>query len=169
MNILTSVFDFYQEIDIKLYDKTNTGVLMGIVDSCCLGIHYKNTRSLDIGILLQYTFIRDIMVFLAEKLTSPHKEIFIPLTKAMKSYVWFEQAKLMHIQEGPDKVLVDICDVLGLRKEIRMLYHSIMQGIIVNKEYIHDSEMIMILFEISQKRAMRDFFMESNRIQEFFD
>ena len=29
--------------------------------------------------------------------------------------------------------------------------------------------MIMILFEISQKRAMRDFFMESQRIQDFFE
>ena len=124
MKILTNVFDFYQEI--KIYEKTPTDLLIRIVDASCLGIHYKDTRSLDLGILLQYTFIRDIMVYLAERVTSPHKEVFIPLVKAIKNYIWFEQAKLMHIQEGDDKVLVDIADVLGLRKEIRILYHSIM-------------------------------------------
>jgi hypothetical protein len=139
-------------------------LLIKIVDASCLGIHYKNTRSLDIGTLLQYTFIRDIMVDLAGRIESPKKEFVLPLVKAIKNYIWFEQAKLMHIQTGEDKVLVDIADVVGLRKEIRMLYHAIMQGMIVNREYYHDSEYIIILFEISQKRALRDFFMESEKI-----
>ena len=90
MNIVNWAFTFYQDLTLKDLSMIPTEQLIRIVQVSCLDIHPKNTRSLDIGSLLEFTFIRDIMIHLSERLEGPSKDIMVLLVNAIKSFIWLE-------------------------------------------------------------------------------
>ena len=167
MKILEWAFNIYQKMP-NWKKKLKNEELIRIVQASCFNIHHKNTRNIDLEKLIEFTFMRSIMIHLANLERPFTKNEVILLTSAIKQYVWFEQAKLIHIQDNSNQIEVDISDVMGLRKEIRILYHKIKQAIACGKDFYNTSELIMVMYEISQKRALRDFFVQSEFVQDFF-
>lgn len=81
----------------------------------------------------------------------------------LKNFIWFEQSKLRHQAELQGKKFqIDVADVISLRKEVRVLYHIISQGILLND--INETQMVQILYELSQKRVIRDYFIKHEKM-----
>lgn len=93
MKIITWTFDSNQELlTAKSMEQFSSEQLLRVVTSCCFELHAKETRNIDITELKKYSFIRDVMIHMSERLEKevPSKEVIMLLINAIKRFIYFE-------------------------------------------------------------------------------
>ncbi len=85
----------------------------------------------------------------------------------MKSYMYYEYAGLLN--SGQNEKTFTIENIVKDNQLVREIYNALMMKVLqVFDQFTNESEVIKVLFELSQKKVIAQYFVKDQRIQHFF-